>query len=92
MTDTITLDNGHKVIFGYDASQARSVKRLTDAAGAEISAKQYLRDSSGNPLLELSRTAGAEDTKAQYLYGPSGLIGMQLGGQRTEPRWSRTTA
>ncbi|RTQ30676.1 hypothetical protein EJP69_28750 [Variovorax gossypii] len=82
MTDTITLDNGHKVIFGYDASQARSVKRLTDAAGAEISAKQYLRDSSGNPLLELSRTAGAEDTKAQYLYGPSGLIGMQLGGQR----------
>jgi RHS repeat-associated protein len=82
LTDTITLGNGHKVIFGYDANQARSVKRLTDASGGELSAKQYLRDRSGSPLLELSRTVGGEDAKMQYLYGPSGLIGMQLGGQR----------
>ncbi len=82
MTDAITLGSGHKVIFGYDATNARTVKKLSDAAGQEMSAKQYMRDRSGAPLLEVSRVAGMAENKTQYLYGPGGLIGMQRNGKR----------
>ncbi|WP_322014699.1 RHS repeat-associated core domain-containing protein [Paraburkholderia sp. J12] len=82
LTDAMTLGNGHQLIFGYDARQSRTVKRVTDAAGSELSARLYVRNNSGSPLLELSRTAGLADSAVQYLHGPAGLIGMQAHGKR----------
>jgi len=71
-----------KVAFTYSPGGNRSLKKLLDKDGNELSSRLYLRNLSDQSLYEEVRKKDKATVANQYLYGPDGLSGIIAGGNR----------
>lgn len=70
-----------RVRLSYDGGRQRAVKRHEDAAGAELSARLYVRGAQPLSVFEEIRTKAGKRS-VQYVYGPEGLTALLLGDKR----------
>lgn len=80
-TTAIEMVDGRKLRFHYDAQGERVLKLVFDANGQMIQETMYLRDETGQVLMDRRSTFASGGTLMDsfvttYLYGPRGLLGF----------------
>lgn len=79
MTTSMTL-GGTTTAFQYDWRNQRVLKSVT-SPGSVTTNRMYVRGMNDYPLMELFRDSAGTKTATFYVYGPTGLIAIQQGGE-----------
>lgn len=84
-TKEITMNDGRKIKFFYDAVGERIMKQVFNAKGILQRSMKYVRDEVGRVLMDIKtiymeQSSSSQKILTKYIYGPRGLIGFYRNG------------